>query len=290
MLARNRGPSYDVGVVSKDTKDRRFGFIGAGRMARALAGGFCRNGLIEPASIWAADPIEEARLGFVQTVPGVQTVADNREVVQQASVVVLSVKPQQMDAVMESLREAVTPDKLFLSIAAGITLERLTRGLGTDRCIRIMPNTPCLVGRCAAAYASAPGVNDEEIQLVHQLLDSVGVAIALEESLLDAVTGLSGSGPAFVYQVIMALRDGGVQMGLSHDAASLLAAHTVLGAAEMVIQSGRDPADLTKDVTSPGGTTLAGLQVLQERKLHEIVMGAVQSATERSVELGRGTN
>ena len=245
--------------------DRQFGFIGAGRMARALASGFCNAGLVDPATIWAADPIDVAREAFLQHVPASHLVSSNSEVVRQADVIVLSVKPQQIDQAMESVRDFVSPDKLFLSIAAGVPIARLTSGLATERCIRVMPNTPCLVARCAAAFSSAPGATDEDQQLVRQLLESVGTAIPVEENLLDAVTGLSGSGPAFVYQFIAALRDGGVCLGLSVEAATQLAAQTVLGAAEMVIQTGRDPGELTNDVTSPGGTTLAGLKVLEEK-------------------------
>ncbi len=269
--------------------DRQFGFIGAGRMARALASGFCSAGLVDPATIWAADPVDVARESFLQHVPASHLVSSNSEVVRQADVIVLSVKPQQIDQAMESVRDSVSPDKLFLSIAAGVPLARLTRGLVTERCIRVMPNTPCLVSRCAAAYSSAPGATDEDQQLVRQLLESVGTAIPVEENLLDAVTGLSGSGPAFVYQFIAALRDGGVCQGLPLEAAAQLAAQTVLGAAEMVIQTGRDPAELTNDVTSPGGTTLAGLKVLEEKQMQATLIAAVEAATKRSIELGKGS-
>lgn len=267
--------------------DTQFGFIGAGRMAGALAGGFCRTGLVDGSAIWASDPVDEARQEFCRTVSGAHAVDINAEVVHRADVIVLSVKPQQMDHVMESIRESVTVKKLFLSIAAGVPLRRLVSGLATDRCIRIMPNTPCLVGHCAAAYSAAAGATAEDQQLVRQLLESVGVAIPLEETLLDAVTGMSGSGPAFVYQLIGALRDGGVHMGLPPEAAARLAAQTVLGAAEMVIRTGRDPADLTNDVTSPDGTTLAGLQVLEKGNLRTTLMTAVEAATKRSIELGK---
>ena len=269
--------------------DRQFGFIGAGRMARALASGFCSTGLVDPATIWAADPVDVAREAFLQHVPASHLVSSNSEVVRQADVIVLSVKPQQIDQAMESVRDSVSPDKLFLSIAAGVPLARLTRGLVTERCIRVMPNTPCLVSRCAAAYSSAPGVTNEDQQLVRQLLESVGTAIPVEENLLDAVTGLSGSGPAFVYQFIAALRDGGVYQGLPVEAATQLAAQTVLGAAEMVIQTGRDPGELTNDVTSPGGTTLAGLKVLEEKQMQATLIAAVEAATKRSIELGKGS-
>ena len=273
-----------------NNNQKQFGFIGAGRMARALAGGFCRTGLVDASAIWASDPVDEARAEFAQKVHGAHVLECNADIVRQADVIVLSVKPQQIDSVMGSLRDSVTTAKLFLSIAAGVPLQRLTSGLSTERCIRIMPNTPCLVGHCAAAYAAAAGATHEDRALVHQLLESVGVAILLDEALLDAVTGLSGSGPAFVYQLILALKDGGVRMGLPDDASSQLAAQTVLGAAAMVIRTGRDPAELTRDVTSPGGTTLAGLRALDQGKMRESVMAAVEAATNRSIELGKGSN
>ena len=266
----------------------RIGFIGAGRMATALARGFVRSKTIAAGAIVAADPSEAARAAFLREVSGATIGGDNAAVAAGADVVLLAVKPQQMTAALAEIRDALQPTALVVSIAAGVTLDRLAAGLPADqRIVRVMPNTPCLIGRGASAYSLGPHATGDDGELVAKLLSSVGAAFEVPESLLDAVTGLSGSGPAFVYSMIEALTDGGVAAGLSPKLAAELAARTVAGAAEMVLQTSETPAVLRDRVTSPGGTTQAGLAVLAKREFREAIVAAVKAATERSAELGR---
>ena len=263
------------------------GFIGAGQMARALARGFTAAGLVTGERIIAFDPVTEAASAFAGEVPGAVVAKSNAEVASRSQVVFLAVKPQSMPAVMSELAGKVGPDKLFVSIAAGVTLAKLCDGLKTQRIIRVMPNTPALVGQGASAYALGAGATAEDSQLVGQLLSAVGKAFPVDEKLLDAVTGLSGSGPAFVYVMIEALSDGGVRMGLPRDIASALAAQTVLGSAQMVLTTGEHPAALKDKVASPGGTTIAGLAALESHGLRAALIAAVEAATRRSQELGK---
>jgi pyrroline-5-carboxylate reductase len=262
--------------------------IGAGRMATALGSGFVRAKLLSPTSLIASDPSEDARASFLRALPGAGVIVDNREVVSQADVVLLAVKPQKMTEALDSVRDSLRKDALVLSIAAGITLARLTAGLpARQRIIRIMPNTPCLIGRGVSAYSLGPHATADDGRLVAELLKAVGAAFEVPEKQLDAVTGLSGSGPAFVYTMIEALSAGGVAAGMPAELASQLASRTVAGAAAMVLETGDTPAALRDRVTSPGGTTLAGLAVLKERGFSDAVSEAVQAATRRSVELGQ---
>jgi pyrroline-5-carboxylate reductase len=261
------------------------GFIGAGQMARALAKGFLQAGLIAPDRIAAFDPVSEALGQFAADCRGAKAAASNQALAQQADVLLLAVKPQSMKGVIDELAGQVA-GKLVVSIAAGIPIARLTE-LKTNRIIRVMPNTPCLVGQGASAYCLAPGATAADGELVGKLLSAVGIAFQVEEKHLDAVTGLSGSGPAFVYLVIEALSDGGVRMGLSREVALALAAQTVRGAAEMVLTQKEHPAVLKDRVTSPGGTTIAGLAALEERGLRGVLISAVEAATRRSAELGK---
>lgn len=262
----------------------RIGFLGAGQMATALAKGFVAAKLLPAGGVLAFDPVAAARQSFQAAVPGSALAEGNAGVVEKSDIVFLAVKPQHMADVMRDVRAAAT-DKLFVSIAAGITLDTLAAGLGTQRVIRVMPNTPCLVGKGASAFCRGSGASADDGQRVASLLNAVGLAVELDEKLLDAVTGLSGSGPAFVYVMIEALSDGGVRMGLPRSVATQLAAQTVLGAAQMVL-GGEHPAVLKDRVASPGGTTIAGLQVLEDRGLRAALIAAVEAATERSKELG----
>ena len=214
---------------------------------------------------------------------------DNRRVVEQADVVFLAVKPQQLPAVAEQVGGRIGKDKLVVSIAAGVRLKTLADALGTERLVRVMPNTPCLVGSGASGYSLGLDATPADAALVGQLLGAVGRAFQVsDEKLLDAVTGLSGSGPAFVYVMIEALSDGGVRMGLPRELATALAAQTVRGAAEMVLQTGEHPAALKDRVASPGGTTIAGLAALEAGGVRSALMGAVEAATRCSTELGKG--
>ncbi len=263
------------------------GFLGAGKMATALAIGFIRAGLVAPGKVIASDLSEGAAAGFAKET-GANTTSSNLRVVESASVLVLAVKPDQVPGVLNEIREKFTPNHLLISIAAGVSLAKLEAGLGTKaRVIRVMPNTPALVGASASAYAVGKSASAEDAELAKRLLSSVGVAFELKEALLDAVTGLSGSGPAYVYQFIEALSDGGVASGLPRDIATRLAAQTVLGAAKMVLETGQHPGALKDQVTSPGGTTIEGLHELEKGKLRGTVMSAVRAATEKSKKLGQ---
>ena len=262
------------------------GFIGSGQMARALATSFVNAGLIAANRISAHDPVEAARHQFAADVQGAALVENNRRVVADSQIVFLATKPQHMTSVFDEIRGLVTKDVLVVSIAAGVTLQTLTAGLGTERVVRVMPNTPCLVGQGAAGYAISRGASEADATLVGRLLQSCGIAIQVDESLLDAVTGLSGSGPAFVYLLIEALSDGGVSAGLPRHISTQLAAQTVRGAAEMVLTTEEHPGVLKDRVASPAGTTIAGLCALEQRGFRGAAMEAVCAAAARATELG----
>ena len=263
------------------------GFIGAGQMARALAKGFVQAKLVSPDKILAADPVAAAAEQFANEIPAAGLLPTNAAVASRASVVFLATKPQNMGAVFGELAGHFSPEKLVVSIAAGVTLAKLEAGLKTARVVRVMPNTPALIGQGAAAYALGSGASADDGRLVGQLLSAVGKAHPVEEKLLDAVTGLSGSGPAYVYVMIEALADGGVRMGLPREIAAALAAQTVRGAAAMVLETGQHPSVLKDQVASPGGTTIAGLAALEDRGLRAALIAAVEAATRRSQELGK---
>lgn len=274
------------GLVFGRMVSQRIGFIGAGQMAQALARGWVRSGQCAAEQICAFDPFPASAAAFLAAVPGARLATDNRGVIAQADVIWLAVKPQQMTSALQSVSGDASPAKLFVSVAAGVTLDRLTDGLGSGRVIRVMPNTPCLVGQGASAFSLGPAASTEDGQLVEQLLSAVGFATRVDEKLLDAVTGLSGSGPAFVYVIIEALSDAGVRVGLPRETAQALAAQTVRGAAEMVLVSREHPAVLKDKVASPGGTTIAGLAALEHHGLRGALIAAVEAATQRSHELG----
>ena len=267
---------------------KTIGFIGAGRMATALGRGCISSCLVSGDQVIASDPSEKARVGFAQEVLGAQLTADNGQVLAKADLVVLAVKPQMMSSVLSSISSQVESRHLLLSIAAGVTLAKLAAKLpAKTRLVRTMPNTPCLVGLGASCFSRGEFATEVDANLVSQILCSVGLAFEVEENLLDAVTGVSGSGPAFVYRMIEALAEGGVAQGLTAEMALQLAAQTARGAAEMVQVTGRSPADLVAQVTSPGGTTLAGLKVLEAERGPAAFRAAVEAATRRSMELGQ---
>jgi len=264
------------------------GFLGAGKMATALAKGFLRANLLTPKQLIASDPIAAACDAFGRQTEAATT-ASNLEVVKAVKVVVLAVKPDQVGSVISEIRPAVTRDHLLLSIAAGVTLARLEAGLGPGvRAVRVMPNTPALVGASASAFALGTNASAADGVLTQELLSSVGLAVQVKESLLDAVTGLSGSGPAYVYVAIEALSDGGVAAGLPRDIATKLAAQTVFGSAKMLLETGLHPGALKDMVASPGGTTIEGLHELERGQFRATLMNAVRSATERARRLGQG--
>jgi pyrroline-5-carboxylate reductase len=263
------------------------GFLGAGKMATALAKGFVRAELVVPREIIASDPHDAARKNFMNEL-GAKAVASNVEVAKFANVLILATKPDQVAAALAEISGAFTKNHLLISIAAGVTLAKLENNLTAGaRVIRVMPNTPALVGEGASAFALGKSATTADGEIAKKLLSAVGVAFQVKESLLDAVTGLSGSGPAYVYQFIEALSDGGVAAGLPHDIATKLAAQTVLGGAKMVLETGQHPGALKDQVTSPGGTTIEGLHELEKGKFSATIMSAVRVATEKSKKLGQ---
>ncbi len=260
--------------------------IGGGKMGAALVKGIVRAGMAAPKRIWVAEPADALRTALAKEI-GVHVTTDNVEAVKQARLVILAVKPDVVPAALAQIKPVFTQDHLLLSIAAGVTLARLESGLPAGaRIIRAMPNTPALVGAGAAGFAPAPTATAADAALAQQILGAVGLAFQLPEKLLDAVTGLSGSGPAYIYMVIEALSDGGVAVGLPRDVSTKLAAQTVLGAAKMALDTGLHPGVLKDQVTSPGGTTIEGVHALESGSLRATFMKAVKAATEKSKLLG----
>lgn len=264
----------------------RIGFIGAGRMAQALAAGFVARGLADADALVAFDPYPAAAAEFARLTGG-KIVGSNAEVAAAADLLFLAIKPQLLADVGPSLAPALAGRHLVVSILAGIPLLKLRERLGPGpRLVRVMPNTPVLVGCGAAAFACDAGCLPDDADRIEELLSAVGTAHAVKESQLDAVTGLSGSGPAFVYVMIEALADGGVLAGLPRDLALALAAQTVKGSAEMVLKTGLHPGLLKDQVASPGGTTIAGLAAAERAGLRHALISAVDAASRRSQELG----
>ncbi|CAN5361742.1 pyrroline-5-carboxylate reductase [soil metagenome] len=277
----------DGRILMSAEEPLRFGFLGAGKMATALARGWIQVGLVDRTHITASDPSATAREEFQRTT-GVAAIADHTTLLTLSDVVILAVKPQSLHALANDVHQLMKPKHLIVSVVTGASLEHLSQEFGKElRIVRVMPNTPALIGAGAAAYVAGAHATRADIELVQRLLNAVGRGYPVAENLLDAVTGLSGSGPAFVYMIIEALSDGGVRMGLPRDVATTLAAQTVLGAARMVLETGAHPGVLKDQVTSPGGTTIAGLHALERGGLRAALMDAVQAATQRATELGK---
>lgn len=267
------------------TKVGKIGFIGGGNMAEAFIKGLL-NGGFPVDDIHFFEP-NEARRKMVEERYGVVCEANNVDLVTTSDIVVLATKPQILDKVMEEIVTVFNGDKLLVSILAGITTTTLETGLGGQpRVVRAMPNTPALAGMGAAALCPGRHVTVEDRRVAQHLFETVGTALWVEEGQMDAVTGLSGSGPAFVYMFIEALTSGGVQEGLRLDIAHALAVQTVVGAAHLVKETGEHPALLREKVCSPAGTTISAIRVLEERGLRAMMMEAVGAATRRSRELG----
>lgn len=266
---------------------RTIGFIGAGNMAEAMIRGLLEARLVTADRLIASD-IVEARRQHIQQRFSVQAVSEGRHVADKASILILAVKPQDMEAALKGIAASVDQTKMIISIAAGTTIAFVADRLPAKaRIIRVMPNTPALVLAGAAGVAKGEYATAQDLRIAEAIFSAMGKAVVVEEKHLDAVTGLSGSGPAYVFLFIEALTDGGVKMGLTREVARLLAAQTVLGAAKMLLEGGRHPAELKDTVTSPGGTTIAGLHALERGGLRGIVMEAVEAATNRSRELGK---
>lgn len=263
--------------------------IGVGAMGEALIGGILQAGLVDRQRLFVSDA-DEARMHDVATKYGVQA-ASNQEVAAQASTIVIAVKPAVVPAVLQQIGSAMTADACVVSIAAGVPLSTIESCLPAGAAaIRAMPNTPCLVRDGAIALAAGRHATDAHMATARTLFEAVGKTVSVTEDLMDAVTGLSGSGPAYVYMFIEALADGGVHAGLPRDVALQLAAQTVLGAARMVLETGRHPGELKDMVTSPAGTTIAGVATLEDRGFRAACLRAVDAAARRSRQLGESTS
>ncbi|MBV9946506.1 MAG: pyrroline-5-carboxylate reductase [Myxococcales bacterium] len=266
-------------------RSRRIGFLGAGNMAAALIEGLLHAGVL-PARIIASD-VKPERLEHLQQLRGIRTTRDNRTLLGESDLVVLAVKPQVVDRVLSEVGAELRGDQLLVSLAAGVPLAaleaRLPRG---SRVVRSMPNTPATVQAGATAIAGGAHASEEDVRVARELFEAVGRVVVLDEGLLDAVTGLSGSGPAYIMLIIEALADGGVKVGLHRDTALLLAAQTVFGAAKLLLETGEHPGRLKDMVTSPGGTAIAGLHTLESGALRKTLIDAVETATRRAAELG----
>jgi len=268
-------------------KGKKIGFLGAGNMGEALIKGLLKTGIVSPESVFATD-VRLDRLKQLDKLYGIHVLPDNPTLVKQVDVVILAVKPQIIAPVLRKVAPAVTPKKLILSLAAGVPTTTLRALLPKGiRLIRTMPNAAALVLEGATAIAKADGLQSGDLETAREIFEAVGKVVVLEEDLLDAVTALSGSGPAYVALVIEALADGGVKMGLDRETAMTLAAQTVLGSAKLLLETGAHPGQLKDMVTSPGGTAIAGIAALEEGGVRRTLINAVERATLRSRELGR---
>lgn len=269
-------------------KGQKVGFVGAGNMGEALIKGVLAANLVPPEAIHVTD-VRLDRLRELDRQYGIQVAPDNTALVQHADIVVLAVKPQIMNGVLKEIAAAVTRQKLLISIAAGVSTAAMRAALGKDaRLIRVMPNTPALVLEGVTAIAKAEGLEPGDLDTAGELFSAVGRVVTLGEDALDAVTGLSGSGPAYVALVVESLADGGVKMGLDRLTAMTLATQTVLGTARLLLETGMHPGALKDMVSSPGGTSIAGIAALEEGGVRTTFITAVERATLRSRELGRG--
>ncbi|XP_014489731.1 pyrroline-5-carboxylate reductase [Vigna radiata var. radiata] len=272
----------EIASIPADTYT--LGFIGAGKMAESIARGAVRSGVLPPSRIRTAVHSNlERRTAFESF--GVNVLSSNDDVVRESNVVVLSVKPQLVKDVLSKLKPIVTKDKLLVSVAAGVKLKDLQEWAGSDRFIRVMPNTPAAVGEAASVMSLGAAATEEDGNIIGKLFGSIGKIWRAEEKYFDGITGLSGSGPAYIYLAIEALADGGVAAGLPRDLSLSLASQTVLGAASMVTQTGKHPGQLKDDVTSPGGTTITGIHELENGGFRGTLMNAVVAAAKRSREL-----
>lgn len=267
----------------------KIGVIGAGKIGSAIARGIIRAGLVKKENVMASDVSDELRQAIARDLD-IKVTPDNGALCDFAEIIILAVKPQIVDPVAREIAKKLGKSKLLVSVAAGVPLGRIETHLEPGaRVVRVMPNIPCVVGAGAAGFAGGGHATAADLEKVGAILNSFGVGLAVEEKYLDAVTGLSGSGPAYVFLFMEALADGGVQVGLSRDVALKLAMQTVYGAARMALESNKHLSELKDEVTSPGGTTIAGLYAMEQNGFRGTVMKAVVSATRRSQELGKGS-
>jgi len=268
---------------------KKIGFIGSGAIAEALISGIVQAGLIAPSQIIVSD-ISQSRLDYMQEKFNVHTTLKLEEVVKEVNILFLTVKPQVIHSVLDVISPFVSPAILVVSVVAGVTTKALQERMPAVPIIRAMPNTPVAVGEGMTVIALGEYANKENGELIVTIFAAVGKGIIMDESAMDAVTGLSGSGPGYVFVLIDALSDAGVAVGLSRQNALLMAAQTLFGAAKMVLETGEHPAKLRDMVTSPGGTTIAGVHVLEQRGVRAALMDAVKAAAQRSQDMGKKTN
>lgn len=267
-------------------KSQRIGMLGAGNMAGALIRGLLASKSVTPDQIVASD-VRADHLKELEAKYGIKTFSDNRKLAAASNLVVLAVKPQVIDRVLDQMSDAFAPDTLLVSIAAGVPIRSLEARLPAHvRVVRAMPNTAAIALAGATGIAPGARATPEDVNVTQALFAAIGRSVVLDESLIDAVTGLSGSGPAYVMVMIEALADGGVKVGLHRDTALLLAAQTVYGSAKLLLETGEHPGRLKDMVTSPGGTAIAGLHTLETGGIRRTLIDAVEAAAKRAAELG----
>jgi len=279
-------PTLTESLSTKNVSTKKLGFLGGGQMATALAKGAIASKLTDVSGLVFCEPSAAQQNKLADAFPGCSIVSSGSELFPICDRIILSVKPQVLREIAGTLKKLIHGDHCLISIAAGISLAQLSEWFGTHAIIRVMPNTPAQVLAGASGMSCGRDVNDSDRQWSEEFLRSVGSVVHVSDALLHAVTGLSGSGPAYVLLIIEAMADGGVAAGLSRETAMQLAVQTVLGTAKMVQETGQHPAILKDQVTSPAGTTIAGLAVLEQRSVRSAIIDAILAATARSKDLG----
>lgn len=269
-------------------KDMTLGFIGGGAMAEAILGGVVNSNLLSPDSIVVSDP-NSSRLSYLVDTWEIKGVSSNEKVAAEANIIILAVKPPYVKSVLQEIKEELREGQLIISIAAGVSLEVMEEVTSLKKAIavRVMPNTPCLIGQGASAISLGELASEAHGFLVEEIFKAVGIAVVVPETLMDCVTGLSGSGPAYVYIMLEAMIDGAVKMGLPRDIATKLAAQTMVGGAQMVLETAEQPMKLKDQVTTPGGTTIEGIFALENGNIRATLMKAVEAATNKSKEMAK---
>jgi len=271
--------------------NKKVGFVGGGNMAEALVKGLIASSFIKAENIFVSDPISE-RLEYLRKNFKIKTTGDNSELVQKSDILILAIKPQLTQNILEDFSNLVDENKLVISVVAGLSANFIENILeeGNKKkisVVRTMPNTPALVQEGVTAICNNDRVSKVDMEIAHYIFEAIGQTVDVEEAHIDAVTGLSGSGPAYIFMIIEALSDAGVKVGLSREVSTALTIQTVLGSAKLARDSEKHPGELKSMVTSPGGTTISGLHKLEEGGLRAALMNAVESATNRSKELGK---
>lgn len=275
-------------MENKTTKSaNKLLFIGGGKICEAIVNGIIMSGFINKEDIVVCEP-DDNRRNYMKETLGVCTASDSKKDLSLSNVVVLAVKPNIVGIVLKDIGSSITENQLVISVAAGVPIKFMESFL-SDSCkvVRVMPNTPCLVSEAAAGVSLGSKATKDDEEFVTKMLSAVGKCFVVDEKLLDAVTGLSGSGPAYVFMIIQALSDGGVKMGLPRNVATTLAAQTVFGSAKMVLESGKHPGELKDGVITPGGTTIDGVYALEQGGLNASLISAVEAAANKSKELGK---